>query len=431
MPSTTSGPSSSTGRSMPSKNGRPSPSTTGTRLIWSSSSRPASRHWRTRLGVATPMSLPRGRLARLGDRALEAVGDEVDRAVARPVGGRLVGEDEDGHAHRVAAAPALREVEVAAAADERADGLEGLAEQLGAGSPRCGTGPTSVSPLEEPLGEAADVVVRRRDVAVERHRHVGDQLGHGGSLRWGWVARGDDAAARPGRTSATWPRSRPQVADLTQPSDSGCAAGPRPALDLAPHGGPRRHDVPRRRRPGRGGAARGARRSRRCARGPAVARRPGRGDRRVPLGRRRAGGGGGRPPALAPGARRAAPARGPHRRRPSRATRAHVGPASPAAGGCARSLTRARRSSPRAPRPAAERTPAGTALRRPRRAPAARPLAAASACSPCATRTTRRRAAAALARRDPEQPAEPADDVRRPRGRARRAPRPPGRRRAW
>lgn len=44
-------------RLIPSKNGTPSPSTTGIRLIWSSSSRQASRHCRTVSGVAMPLCL--------------------------------------------------------------------------------------------------------------------------------------------------------------------------------------------------------------------------------------------------------------------------------------------------------------------------------------------------------------------------------------
>ncbi|MEN3285046.1 MAG: hypothetical protein V7607_6186, partial [Solirubrobacteraceae bacterium] len=147
------------------------------------------------------------RRAGLRDRRLEAVGHEVDRAVRRPVGGRLVREDVDRHAHRVLSAPAIGEVEVAAAADDRADAGERLAQELCA---RCGgaerrAGRDLGVTLEEPAREAADVVFRRGDAAVEGHGHVGDELGHPGASCGGRFACRRRSRPATRRTSARWP----------------------------------------------------------------------------------------------------------------------------------------------------------------------------------------------------------------------------------
>ena len=179
-PLTTVGLPRAAGASARSPNSRtPPPSSTAARSTLSSSSRPRFEELLDRFGPVHRDGLRAGGRLRLGNSALDAVGDEMNRrAGPRPAVGHVVGDDEGGHIPRVLAAPAVGDLERAPAGEEGADLGHQPPQVLGARrrdaerEVGCRDRHRDLDVAREvPVEHFGDPVVRVGDVAVEGHRH--------------------------------------------------------------------------------------------------------------------------------------------------------------------------------------------------------------------------------------------------------------------
>jgi hypothetical protein len=124
--------------------------------------------------------------------AFDGLFDTADKRRLRPLLGgirrRFMGDDDDLRTRRVGVVPALGDVEEPPTRDQRTRGPEQPAEDLGAGLVDLEVVELLVGVLYGnvarliPVEQLADLVVGVRDVAVQRHRHVADDLAHRCSL---------------------------------------------------------------------------------------------------------------------------------------------------------------------------------------------------------------------------------------------------------